>query len=53
MRAGTKGDIDAAFAALVQERVDALLVANDPFFVSRRHAIPVIYSACEYGRQAA
>jgi putative tryptophan/tyrosine transport system substrate-binding protein len=57
VRAGTEGDIDAAFAALAQERADALLVANDPFFVNRRnqiaalaarHAIPVIYSAREY-----
>jgi hypothetical protein len=32
----TPQDIDAAFAALVRERPDALLVASDPFFSSRR-----------------
>jgi len=50
--ANTERGIDAAFATLVQQGIDALFVANDPFFASRRdqivglsalHAIPAIY----------
>jgi putative ABC transport system substrate-binding protein len=50
--ASTVGDIDAAFATFVQQRPDALLVANDPFFDGRRaqivalaehHTLPAIY----------
>jgi putative tryptophan/tyrosine transport system substrate-binding protein len=37
--AGTERDIDAAVASLVQQRVDMLFVANDPFFQSRRDQI--------------
>jgi putative ABC transport system substrate-binding protein len=57
VNAGAERDIDAAFATLVRQKTDALLVANDPFFVSRRerivaledrHAIPAIYSGREY-----
>jgi putative ABC transport system substrate-binding protein len=33
MKAGTEGEIDAAFATLVQLHADALLVGNDPFFL--------------------
>ena len=55
--AGTERDIDAALTTLGQQRTEALLVANDPFFLSRRdqiaglasrHAIPAIYSESEY-----
>ena len=55
--ASTSGDIDAAFLTLVRERYDALLVASDPFFSSRRvqlvslatrHAIPAIYSQRDF-----
>jgi len=50
--AGTPAEIDAAFTRLAQQRAKALLVANDPFLLSRseqiatqaaRHAIPTIY----------
>ncbi len=46
------GDIDAAFASLVQKRVDALLVNPSPLFMglrahiatlAARHAVPAIY----------
>jgi len=55
--AGTERDIDGALATLGQHKTDALLVANDPFFLSRRdqivalaarHAIPTIYSEREF-----
>ena len=50
-------DIEAAFATLVRERADALFVAPDGFFTSRRvqfatlatrHAIPAVYSNRSY-----
>jgi putative ABC transport system substrate-binding protein len=52
LRAGTVGDIDAAFAQLVRERVGALAVSASGFFfflraqllaLAARHGIPVIY----------
>jgi putative ABC transport system substrate-binding protein len=36
LKASTSGEIDGAFATLVQERFDALLVAGDGFLNSRR-----------------
>jgi putative ABC transport system substrate-binding protein len=51
--ASTSGEIDAAFAALVRERPDALFISGDSFFNSRRvqlvnltvrHAIPTGFS---------
>jgi putative ABC transport system substrate-binding protein len=51
--ASSESDFDTTFAALVQQRVDALLVGNDTFFFNRReqivalaarHAIPTIYA---------
>ena len=36
LNATTIGEIDAAFAILVRERLDALLVAGDAFLISRR-----------------
>jgi ABC-type uncharacterized transport system substrate-binding protein len=53
LKASTSREIDAAFAALMDERADALLIAGDGFLVNRRlqvatlatrHAIPTIYS---------
>jgi putative ABC transport system substrate-binding protein len=52
VRATTVREIDAAFASLSQQRTDALLVAPDALFSTRRvqlatlatrHAIPAIY----------
>jgi putative tryptophan/tyrosine transport system substrate-binding protein len=36
LNAGTMGEIDAAFATLARERPDALFVAPDTFYTSRR-----------------
>jgi putative ABC transport system substrate-binding protein len=56
-KASSSGEIDAAFAALVRERSDALLVAGDGFFISRRvqltalsarHALPAAYSTRDF-----
>jgi putative ABC transport system substrate-binding protein len=55
--AGTSREINAAFAAFVRERSDALFVAPDPFFLSRRlqlaiqaarHALPATFASREY-----
>jgi putative ABC transport system substrate-binding protein len=52
LEASTSRDIEAAFATLVREPVDALFVASDPFLASRRvqfatlaarHVIPVAF----------
>jgi putative ABC transport system substrate-binding protein len=57
VNASTSHEIDAAFAALSRERPDALFVAPDGFFTSRRvqlaalaarHAIPTSFSVREY-----
>jgi putative ABC transport system substrate-binding protein len=56
VRAGESREIEAAFAVLVRNRADALLVGTDPFLYSRRvqlatlaarHAIPAIYPVRE------
>jgi putative ABC transport system substrate-binding protein len=56
-RAGTDDDIERAFATLVQERVDGLLVDIDPFFnrqrdqlvaLAAREAIPASYAVRDY-----
>jgi putative ABC transport system substrate-binding protein len=51
-KASTNGEIETAFAALVQNRADALLVGADPLFLDRRvplvtlatrHMLPAVY----------
>ena len=53
LNASTSQEIEAAFASLVHDRADALFIAPDALFTSRRvqfatltarHAIPAIYS---------
>jgi RNA polymerase sigma-70 factor (ECF subfamily) len=55
--ASTRGEIDAVFASLVVEKLDALFVGNDAFFNSRRmqlallaarHAVPAVYASRDY-----
>jgi putative ABC transport system substrate-binding protein len=55
--ASKERDIDTVFATLVQQRVGALVVANDPYFNSRpdrlaalpaRYAVPTIYPYREF-----
>jgi ABC-type uncharacterized transport system substrate-binding protein len=55
--ATTIGEIDTAFGALARERPDALFIATDAFFVSRRgqfaaltarYRIPATYSLRDY-----
>jgi ABC-type uncharacterized transport system substrate-binding protein len=57
MRASDNAAIDAAFAALVRNKADALVVGADPFFFSRRaqlatlatrHAIPAVYTVRDF-----
>jgi putative tryptophan/tyrosine transport system substrate-binding protein len=53
LRASTERELDTEFATLVKQGVGALVVANDPFFLSRsellvalaaRHGVPTSYS---------
>ncbi len=55
--AGAERDIDLAFAAFAREKVGAVLVEADPFFLARKeqvvalaamHALPTIYSFSEF-----
>jgi len=55
--AGSEGEIDAAFAAMKQQRAEALVVRTSPFFVTRakliaslagRYRLPALYARREY-----
>ncbi len=55
--ASTEGDIDRAFAVIVQQRIRALFVSADPLFLNERtklvtlaarYGVPAIYSDREY-----
>jgi putative ABC transport system substrate-binding protein len=57
IRASTESDFSDISTTLVQQQADALLVAGDPFFLSRKdqiialaahHAVPAIYSLREF-----
>jgi putative tryptophan/tyrosine transport system substrate-binding protein len=57
LHASSEADFESSFAMLVQERIGALVVENDPFFDSRRdqimslaarYAIPAIYHIREF-----
>jgi putative ABC transport system substrate-binding protein len=57
LNASTIQEIDAAFATLARDRLDALFVSPDPFFRSRRvhlalsamrHAVPSTYALRDY-----
>ncbi len=57
LRASSERDIGAAFQTVAQQRAAALLVAHDPYFLSRRvqfvalaarHAVPAIYEFREF-----
>lgn len=56
-RASTESEIEAAFVAITEQKVSALVIAADPFFNTRRdqivalaarHAMPVLYPWREY-----
>ena len=57
VQASNSREIEAAFAALVRDKVDALVIGTDPFFYSRRvqlttlatrHALPAAYNLRAY-----
>jgi putative ABC transport system substrate-binding protein len=57
MHASSERDIETAFASFAQQRINAVLVAGDSFFLSRRdqliaaaarHAIPTSYQLREF-----
>ena len=57
LNASTSREINAAFATIVREQLDALFVSTDPFFTSRRvqlilyatrHAVPATYPNRQY-----
>jgi putative ABC transport system substrate-binding protein len=57
INATNQQEVDTAFMTMVERRIDALLVASDPFFFSRReqlatlaarHTIPAIYFSRDF-----
>jgi len=57
LNASSEGDFDNAFANVVQQRITALVVSADPFFISHRgrivalaarYSLPAIYYAREF-----
>jgi putative tryptophan/tyrosine transport system substrate-binding protein len=59
LNASSEGELDAAFASMVQQRIGALLGASDPFLFNRRdqivalaarHRIPAIYYLRDFAR---
>ena len=61
-RARDSHEIEAAFASLIGEKVQALVVGTDPLFFARRvqlatlaarHALPVVYNARDYAEVGA
>jgi len=57
LKAGIEGEIDAAFASLVQQHAGGLVVEADPFFTARSeqvvalasgYAVPAIYTRREF-----
>jgi putative tryptophan/tyrosine transport system substrate-binding protein len=57
LNASTASELDAAFGTLVQERIGALLLTDEPFFNTRvdqivalaaHHAVPTIYTFREF-----
>lgn len=57
VEARTKGELDTAFIAIVEQHGDALVVQTDPFFLGQRdqivalaarHAVPAIYYLKDY-----
>jgi putative tryptophan/tyrosine transport system substrate-binding protein len=58
LNASTPGEIDAAFATIVQQQTGALVVGGDAYYISRtaqlvtlaaRHGVPTIYAYLEQG----
>ena len=57
LTAGTENELDAAFAKMARQQIDALVVKADPFFISQRerlvvlaahYAVPTIYPLPEF-----
>jgi putative tryptophan/tyrosine transport system substrate-binding protein len=57
VRAGTERDLDTSFATFIREKVDAVLVESDPFFLAwreqivaltARHSLPAIFAFREF-----